>query len=323
MRRYSDSVSIEFLIKTIAKNLQYIFLILGTLNLLNIIDFNLNPKHFPTLTISSEISKIVSYTYNPIFIYGHYFYVFFSIIKGFALGFFETIKTNWITGAIICILIVNIWLLYNKVSFSYGKSLWKIEGILGKLSKSIWEESNLLERGLWMIFFIDLMVLITTPGRLDILFLLIIYLLILSVKFLPWITHILINLMDRLESTILYNKKVLFAVTFIDIILIYFDSQNLFTLFLIILVYNGVAMLILRLLKEARRLYDYAFYIFNLGMIIFFFSLILIYFIAFGFISLIQSPIIAFYYYKNKKFLPENIIEIINIILLVILFVLF
>lgn len=317
---YSREITTEFLIKTIAKNLQYIFLVLGSLNLLNIIDFSLNPKHFPALTISSEINKIVSFTYNPIFIYGHYFYVFFLIVKGLALGFIETIRTNWIPASIVCILIVNIWLLHNKINFSiYGKNIWKIEGVLGKLSKSIWTESNILERGLWMIFFIDLMTLITTPDKIDIIFLVVIYLLMLSIKFLPLIANLFIHLTEKLENTFLYNKRLLFSVTCIDIILIYFDSSSIFTLFLITLVYNGVAFLILKLLRDARALHEYAFYGFNLGMLIFFFSIILIYWIAFGFVTLIQSPVIAVYYYKYKRFISENLMELVNGVLLVLL----
>ncbi|MDD5133018.1 MAG: hypothetical protein PHD81_03200 [Candidatus Nanoarchaeia archaeon] len=321
--RHSEGFTIGFLLKTIAKNLQYIFLVLGTLNLLNIINFNLNPKHFPSLSISSEIAKITGYTYNPIFIYGHYIYTFLLIAKGFALGFFETIQANYLLALITCILIVNIWLLYNKVSFSYGKSIWKLEGILSKLTKSIWEESNILEKGLWMIFFIDIMTIITSPGKYDLLFLLVIYLLMIAVKFFPNISYTIINLSDNLERTFLYDKRVLLAITGIDIVLIYFDSSSIFTLFLITLVYNGIALLILNFLKRFRELYDYVFYVFNLGILVFFLSMMFVYWIALLAVLLMQSPVIAFYYYKYKRFISENWIELINGIVLVILIIRF
>lgn len=322
--RYSRELTLEFLIETIAKNLQYIFLILGSLNLIGVIDFNLNPKHFPELSITSEIGKIVNYTYNPIFIYGHYLYVFFSIAKGFALGFFETIKSNWITGAIVCLLIVNIWLLYSKINLNpYGKNLWKLESILGRLSKSIWHQSNLLEKGLWMMFFLDLVIFITTPEKMDILFLIIIYLLMLSIKFFPGISYMLIDITKKAERSVFYDKRVLFAVTLIDIILIYFDSTSLFALFLITLVYNGFAVLILKFLARFRDLHEYAFYAFNFGIFLFFFSIVLIYWIAFLAVLLIQSPIIGFYYYKYKHFISMNILEIINGVILTVLLYLF
>ncbi|MBS3163420.1 hypothetical protein J4427_01905 [Candidatus Woesearchaeota archaeon] len=315
--RYSRELTLEFLVETIAKNLQYIFLVLGVLNLTGVIDFQLNPKHFPSLSISSEISKIVGYTYNPIFIYGHYLYVFFLIAKGFALGFFETIKTNWITGAIVCILIVNIWMLYNKINLSpYGKSVWKIESVLGRLSKSIWRESNLLEKGLWMMFFLDLVIFITTPKEMGILFLIIIYLLMLSIKFFPGISYLLIDVTKKAERSVLYDKRVLLAVTVIDIALIYFDSTSLFALFLITLIYNGLAVFILKFLTRFRDLHEYAFYAFNFGILLFFFSIALVYWIAFLAILLIQSPVIAFYYYKYKRFISRNVLELVNGVIL-------
>ena len=314
--RYSHEVTLEFLVETIAKNLQYIFLVLQSLNLLKIINFNLNPSHFPGLSIQSEIGKIVGYTYNPIFIYGHYLYVFFLVAKGFALGFFETIKNNWIPALVACLLIVNIWFLYSRVSY-------KKTDVLSKLAKSTWATSDILERGLWAMFFIDIMSFITTPDKIDILFLIIIYALMISIRYIPLLSEFLIIITEKLEKTILYNKKLLLAVTVIDIALVYFDTQSMFTLFLIILLYNLIAYLVLKLLKNAGEIREYAFYLFNFGILIFFFSIIAIYWIAFAAVLLIQSPIIGFYYYKYKKFISRNIMEIINgVILAVLLYIL-
>ncbi|MDD5650489.1 MAG: hypothetical protein PHF86_08755 [Candidatus Nanoarchaeia archaeon] len=315
MRYGSESVTLEFLIKTLAKNLQYIFLVLATLNLLNILNFNLNPQHFPNLSINSEISKIIDYTYNPIFIYGHYLYIFFLIIKGFATSFIETIQTNWISAMIISLLIVNIWFLYSKMSNK--------KNVLSELTKNVWSESNILERGLWVIFFLDIITIITTPGELEIIALIIVYLLILSIKFIPYLSDFIITTTEKLENTFLYNKNVMLTITGLDILLIYFDSSSIFTLFLIILLYNGIAYLVLKFLKEYRKLYDYMFYIFNFGMLVFFFSLVLIYWIAFAVVSVIQSPIIGIYYYKYKKFLSKNIIEIVNGLILIVLLYLY
>jgi len=49
-----------------------------------------------------------------------------------------------------------------------------------------------------------------------------------------------------------------------------------------------------------------------IGIFIFFGSLVLIYFISYAVVLLVQSPLIAYYYYKENKFLPAWIMEIVN-----------
>ena len=311
MRYYN--VNAEFLIKAIAKNFQYIFLVAELLSIFGLINFNLNPKHFPELTLKSEILVFPKYTYNPVFIYGHYLYVFILIIKGFAVSFIEIIKQNWIPALAICLLIVNIWFAYTK---------HKKEKVHVKLAKSLWRESNLLERCLWMMFFIDILVFITSPGKLDIIFLTILYLLLISIKYVPWLSGKFIELTENLEKSFLHNKKVLFATTILDIALIYLDSQKLFALFFIVFVYNLIAYLVLKFLEEFKKLWDYAFYIFNFGMLVFFFSLVVIYYISFAVVLALQCLIIGAYYYKKKRFLPRDWIEKINGMVLVVLLIL-
>ncbi len=309
-------VSLTFLIESLAKNLQYVFLVVQSLSLLGVINFDLNPNNFPILSITSEINIFSQYTYNPVFIYGHYLYIFLLIAKGFALSFIDALRNNTIASIIIALLIVNIWLLYKRKTRTS-------DSVLKKITKSIWRESNIFERSLWMIFFIDLMVFITSPKKLDILFLLILYLLFASIRFVPFISGIFIELTEKIEKSVFHNKKVLYFVTFIDIFLIYFDSSSIFTLFLITMVYNSVAYLVMKFLKEFKKLWDYAFYVFNFGMLIFFFSILLIYWISF-FISLIlQSPLVLYNYYKRRKFIPENWMEIANAIYLIIFLLIF
>lgn len=317
-----DRLSVEFLLTALAKNIQYIILVLELLALFGVVNFNLNPDHFPTLTLQGEWNKVVEFTYNPIFIYGHYLAVFFAIAKGFALSFFDTLRFNVFPAAIISLLIVNIWLTYSRLRYGeYSKNT----GItfIKKMMKRVFTNSNFIENSLWMIFFVDFIVLITTPDKLHILFLLILYALIFSVRFFPEFTKLFVDTTNKLERTLLYQKWVIMLVILVDIVLIYFDNRNLFTLFIMMLVYNLVAMLVLKFLKEYKKLHDYAFYIFNAGLLLFFFSLLVIYFLSFIAVTVIQLPLLLYYYLTEKKFIPLKVMEYVNIGLLLVLLVLF
>ena len=317
-----DKVTVEFLLTTIAKNIQYIILVLEALALIGIISFSLNPQHFPSLSLSWEWNKIVSYTYNPFFIYAHYLYVFFSIAKGFALSFFNTLKFNPFPASIMAILIVNLWLTYSRLRYGENSSGTGIS-FTKKMLKSVFASSNFIENSLWMIFFVDFIVLITTPTKLHVLFMLIAYALIFSVKIVPDFTKLFVNTSHELEKTLLYNKWVVLGVIILDVVLIYFNSRSLFTLFIMMIVYNMVAMVVLRVLKEYKKLHDWAFYIFNAGLLLFFFSFLIIYLISFIAVTVIQLPVLLYFYLREKRFIPTKIMEYINVGILVVMLVIF
>lgn len=318
----SERLTVEFLLTTVAKNLQYIILVLEALALFGIVNFTLNPQHFPTLTLIGEWNKVVSFTYNPIFIYGHYLYVFYSMAKGFALTFFNTLKFNVFPAAIMTVLIVNLWLTYSRLRYGeYSKNTGVT--FIRKMMKSVFANSNFIENSLWMIFFVDFIVVITTPTKFHIIFLLLVYALLFTVKFFPEFTRLFVDTSNSLERTVLYNKWIILGVVLLDVVLIYFDSRSLFTLFIMMIVYNLIAMVVLRVLKEYKKLHDWAFYIFNIGLLLFFFSLIVIYFISFIAVTVIQLPILLYYYLKDRKFIPAKVMEYVNIVILVVMLIIF
>lgn len=51
-----EKLNVEFLIITLAEKIEYILLVLTALFLLNLGGFNLNPVHFPDLSISGELA---------------------------------------------------------------------------------------------------------------------------------------------------------------------------------------------------------------------------------------------------------------------------
>lgn len=307
-----EKLNVEFLIITLAENIEYILLIVAALGLLNLVDFNLNPSHFPRLSIDSELGHMKLLGYNPITIYGHFIWVFFLITKGFAIGFFNTVKSESTYALLTAFLIVNIWLAYSKLKYGYDGASSKKHNVFFDMLKNYLFSSKLIERSLWTLFFIDLMVFLTQPSRDEIYFLLAIYGLILSVKFVPWLSRIIIAVSKDFNKTLLRNERIQVAVAVIDIILVYFDSTSLFTLLALVITYNAVAQLLFRILKGAKPALKVMYYIFNIGMFIFFGSLVAIYLISYAVVLIAQSPLIALYYYQKKRFLPVWIMELVN-----------
>jgi hypothetical protein len=307
-----EKLNVEFLIITLAEKIEYILLILGLLAVLHFTTFNLNPAHFPHLSISGELAHIKDLGYNPITIYGHFIWIFFLVTKGFALGFFNTVKSESSYAIITALTIVNIWLAYSKMKYGYDNSSSKNHNVFLDMMKNYLFSSTLIERSLWTLFFIDLMTFLTQPSRNSIYFLLILYGLILSVKLIPGISRVIISVSNRLERTLITNEYVQIGVAVVDIALVYFDSTSIFTLMMIVITYNAVAQLVFKALKGAKPALKVMHYLFNLGTFIFFASIAAIYLISYAVVLIIQSPIIAIYYYKKKAFLPAWIMEVVN-----------
>jgi len=308
---------------SLAKNIDYIFLALMLLSLLNVVNFNIRTHDFPSLTLTSELAKVKALGYNPFTIYGHFIWTFFEVTKGFAEGFVSTIRANLETGLIVPLLLVNCWLAYSKLRYGYDQYSSEKHNAFLDILKNYLFRSTLLERSLWMMFFVDIILLLTRPGKNEIIALIALYLLILSVKLVPWIARSAIFLSEKFEKTFLYNRWLLVLIALADGVLIYFDSLSLFTLFIMILLYNSIASLVFAALHEARNLRRYAYYAFNIGIFIFFGSIILIYFISFAVVILMQLPIILYFYWKNKwrvqrltKVVPVYIMESVNVAVL-------
>ena len=326
--RNFEKLTVEYLLVSLAKNIDYIFLVLVLLGLFNFVDFNIRTHNFPHLSIAAEIVKIKALGYNPFTIYGHFIWTFFEVTWGFAAGFVDTIRADLKTGLIVPLLIVNCWLAYSKMRYGYDSRSSEKHNAFIDILKNYLFSSTLLERSLWMMFFVDIILLLTRPGKNEILALIVLYGLIISVKLVPWVARLIISLSERLEKTIMYKRWLLLAIGIIDAVLIYFDSTELFTLFLMIILYNLVASLVFTALNEAKRLRKYVYYMFNLGILIFFASIILIYSISFIVVIVMQLPIIVYFYWKNKwradrltKVVPIWVIEGVNMIVLAVLLV--
>ncbi|MBW3000136.1 hypothetical protein KY339_05685, partial [Candidatus Woesearchaeota archaeon] len=311
-----EKLSVEFLIFALAKNMQYIFLVYESLNLLGIVDFRVGLANLPRLSLASEWAKVAAHHYNPLWIYYRFLQVFLDVALDLARNFVNTIMNHPIEALIISIIIVNIWLLYSKLSFGYSKRDSKRHNIFKTTLKKTLFTSTLLERSLWMIFLIDIAVFITTPKAGHIIFLLAIYLLILSIKATPLFCNMVVNLTERFEKSFFRNEKVLMAVTFIDIALIYLDSKYLFTLFMVILLYCGIAQLVFKALKDYKKVLKWAYYALNLGILIFFFGILSIYFISFAVVNLMLLPVLAYYLIKKRKMIPVKLMELLNTVIL-------
>lgn len=307
-----EKLNVEFLIVTLAENIEYIILILTALALFGLVNFDLDPSMFPGLSLKGEWAYLQSVNYNPFSIYYHFLWIFVNITYGFALGFFNTVKTKSYTALAVVFLIVNIWLAYSKLKYGYDKSSSKKHNVFLHMMKNYLYSSTLIERSLWTLFFIDLMVFLTSPSKGEIYFLLALYVLILSVKLVPWISRLIISVSKKLQKTFVGDRRVQFGVAIIDIILVYFDSSSVFTLLALVLTYNLVADLVFRALKGAKPALKVMYYVFNLGIFIFFGSLIIIYLISYAVVLVVQSPLIAVYYYKKRKMLPAWMMEIVN-----------
>src|SRR3989344_2218192 len=314
-----EKLNVEFLIITLAENSEYIILLLTAFGLLGLVDFNLNPSHFPNLSLMGEWAHMGDLGYNPITIYGHFIWVFFLITKGFALGFLNAVKTTSYTALVAVFLMVNIWLAYSKLRYGYSISSSKRHNIFLDMLKKYLFSSSVLERSLWMLFFIDLMMFLTTPSREEIYFLLALYGLILSVKLVAGVSRVIIALSKQLEKTFLSNHYVQIGVAIIDIVLVYFDSTSLFTLLAMVLTYNAVAQLTFRAFSSAKPVLKVFYYIFNAGILIFFLSIAAIYYISYAVVLIVQSPLIGIYYYYKRKFVPVWMMETVNCVILAVL----
>ncbi|MCX8147486.1 MAG: hypothetical protein N3D84_03395, partial [Candidatus Woesearchaeota archaeon] len=79
------------------------------------------------------------------------------------------------SALIVAFLIVNIWLAYSKLKYGYDKVSSRRHNVFIDMLKRYLFSSNLIERSLWMLFFIDLMVFLTSPSKSEIIFLLVLY----------------------------------------------------------------------------------------------------------------------------------------------------
>ena len=317
--RNFQKLNVEFLLITLAQNMQYIFLVLQLLSIFNVINFNLNPDHFPSLTISGEISTIKSYSFNPIYAYGHFLYVFYEAMRSVTLTFVDHIKSNIFSAGIVAILIVNIWLLYSGMSYGHDTGASRKRNIVFELMKDILKSGNLLEDALWMMFILDIIVFITTPEKSHIYLLLGLYLIMLSVKVTPIISNIVIALSTAFQKSFFHNEKVLLIVTILDIALVYLDSRSMFTLFLMIIAYSAVATLLLKITSKLKEVNKVIFYLAYLGFIVFLASIFLIYGISFLLVIIAQIPLLIYFYWKKKKFIPMWLMQAVNGIFLVVL----
>jgi len=317
--RNFQKLNVEFLLITLAQNMQYIFLVLQLLSIFNVINFNLNPDHFPNLTISGEINKIKSYSFNPISIYGHFLYVFYEAMKSVTLTFIGHIKQNIFSAGIIAILIVNIWLLYSGMSYGHDTRTSRKRNIVFELMKDVLKGGNLLEDALWMMFILDIIVFITTPTKSHIYFLLGLYLVMLSVKITPFFSNVIIALSTAFQKSFFHNEKVLLVVTILDIAMVYFDSGSMFTLFLMVIAYSAVATLLLKITSKIKEVNKVIFYLAYLGFIVFLASIFLIYGISFIIVTIAQLPLLIYFYKTKKKFIPRWLMQAVNGVFLVIL----
>ncbi|MEM4336495.1 MAG: hypothetical protein QXG86_00625 [Candidatus Woesearchaeota archaeon] len=314
-----QKLTAEFLIINIAHNMQYIFLVMQILSIFNIVNFNLNPSYFPELSIRGEVKKVEELSFNPLYIYGHFLYVFYEVMKSVTLTFVDHLRQNIFTGGIIAILLVNIWLAYSTMNYAYENKTKLKSNIIFELVKKAIKEGNPLEDALWMMFVIDIVVFITTPTKSHIYFLFFIYLLILSVKVTPLLSNMIINASIAFRKSVFHNKKVLFVVTILDIGMVYFDSKSMFALFLMIIVYTGIATLVLKITEKIKLVNKIIFYLVYIGFIVFLGSIFVIYWISFILVTIVQLPILIYFYKKKKKFIPLWLMQLVNFCLLAVL----
>ena len=317
--RNFQKLNVEFLLITMAQNMQYIFLVLQLLGLLNVINFSLNPDQFPSLTITGEFNTFKSYSFNPVYIYGHFLYVFYEAMRSATITFIDHIRANIFSAGIVAILIVNIWLLYSGMSYGHDTGTSRKRNIALELMKDILKSGNLLEDALWMMFILDIIVFITTPTKTHIYFLLGLYLVMLSIKITPAISNLIIAASTAFQKSFFHNEKVLFVVTLLDIATVYFDTRSTFTFFLMIIAYSAVATLLLKLTSKFGEVNKIIFYLAYLGLIVFLASIFLIYGISFLLVIIAQLPLLIYFYWKKKKFIPGWLMQAVNGIFLVIL----
>ncbi|MBW3023151.1 hypothetical protein KY308_03540 [Candidatus Woesearchaeota archaeon] len=319
--RNFQKLNVEFLMMTLAQNMQYIFLVLQLLSIFNIINFNLNPDHFPKLTISGELAVIKNHSFNPIYIYGHFLYVFYEAMRSLTLTFIDHVKDNIFSAGIIVIILVNMWLLYSGMSYGADMRASKRRNIIFSLIKDVLKRGNTLEDALWMMFIIDIIVFITTPTKEHILFLLGLYLVLLSIKITPVISNLIISASTAFQKSFFHNEKVLLVVTILDIAMVYFDSGSMFTLFLLILVYCTVATIILKLTSKMETVNKGVFYAAYFGLLVFLAGIFIIYGISFLLVIIAQLPLVIYFYKTKKKFVPSKVMQAVNWVFLIILLI--
>ncbi len=313
-----QKLNFEFLFYSLAKNLAYIFLALQLLNLFGIINFDLDPEHFPRLTLQGELSTFLSFNLNPISIYLHFIWVFFLVVRSVTLTFVDHIIASPFSAGIIVVLLFNMFLLYRGMSHGAARESWKKRSIFKFMFKDIMKEGNLLEDALFMMFIIDIIIFITIPERSHIFFLLALYLIMLSIKFTPAVSNFISDILNAIESSFLHNDKIIFLVLLADIAVVYFDSQSMFTLFMLIIAYTAIATGVLKLTRGWKFVHELLYY----PLLVFYFSIFAVLAVSTVIMGIIQSPILLYYWLKKKKLAPGWIMQTINAFILVILLIL-
>ncbi|MFQ5474526.1 MAG: hypothetical protein ACE5DM_01690 [Candidatus Nanoarchaeia archaeon] len=312
-----SKLSAEFLIFAVLTNVQYVFLVLESLKLLGFGSFDVRVKYIPAMSVMGEWNLFVSHGYNLLWLYYHFIEIFFTVTKNMTVYLYETVRHNPVPGLILCFLIVTIWLAYSGMSYGYSKRESKKHNVFWHEAKTVLFRSNLLERSLWMIFFVELLAFVLTPQSMNIIFLIVVWALLLSLKFTSSLSNFVVDLTARIEKSILYNKWTVMAVTIIDFVLVYFDSSRLFALLIMILAYCAIAQLVFIIVKDSRQLLKTTKWIFNLGVLIFFFGIVLVYYLAFLITNIFLLPFWLYYLVMKRRALPSVFLEATHSVILV------
>lgn len=314
-----QKLTFEFLFVSLAKNINYIFMVLQLLGIFGIVNFNPNPEHFPPLTILGELAKFKSFGFNPLLIYWHFITIFFLVVKSVTLTFIDHIKRSPFSAGIVALLLSNMYLLYRSFSYGAAREYWHKRSIFKFIFSDILKEGNFLEDALFMMFVIDIIVFVTTPKIIHIYFLIAIYLLMLSIKLTPAISNFVADMLNSFEKSFFHNKKVLFIVVILDIVAVYFNGQSMFTLFLLIVAYTAIATLILKLTEKTGKLNEVLYYVLYLGLLIFYLSIAAILAVSLVVIAIAQLPLILYFAFAKKKLPPSWLMQLVNCLFLIIL----
>jgi len=319
--RHFEKLTFEFLFVSLAKNLAYIFLVLQLLSIFGVINFELDPDHFPNLTLKGELRKFQQMGFNPVSIYLHFIGIFFAVVKAVTLTFVDHIIESPFTAGIVAILLVNMFLLYRGMSHGSARESWKKRSIFKFMFTDILKKGNLLEDALFMMFVIDAIIFITIPEKSHIYFLMALYAVMLSIKITPAISNFIADVLNGFESSFFHNNKVVFVVVLLDIAAVYFDSRSMFTLFLMIIAYTAIATGILSLTKKHKVLNEILYYPLYFGLLVFYFSTFAILAVSIAFVAVVQLPVLLYYGIKKKKLAPAWLMQSINAALLLILLI--
>lgn len=321
--RNFSKLSAEFMIFALSKNVQYIFLVLETLTLFGLSHFNVRVRYLPNITILGEWHNFTVHTYNPFWLYYRFLEIFFATTKNIALYMWDTVSNNLLPGVIICFLIVGIWLAYKNMSYGYSSRESQRRNVFWTKLKNVLFESHLLERSLWMTFFVEVLGFVLTPQPTNIIALIVVWLLMLSIKATPLFSNIVVDLTEKLEKSIFYSKYALWIVTILDVLLVYFDSERLFALFIMIIAYCAIAQLVFFVFKKVPFVLKWLHYIFNLGIFIFFFGIVIVYYLSFAVVSVVLVPAWAYFFLVKKKAIPPKVMEVLTGVCLVVLLVVY